>query len=213
MSSSITITCLIFPKHWSSLHQKTSPATVSPKGITVCLNLPTSVSNLVKMMKPHLAAGVNTFFLQSQSHYTCIHKLMHYVFRCLEIIWFPHNDFVGICRIQADSKLQISQCIFALNKHKAVYNRVAFVKWFQNSCFQHLINFLLESFFQVNWNWLTGGLLGCDIWIQLNVVWGTWEASNTIKYNRVALQNLLFTCYQLGNYLLSSDTVDSCFEH
>ena len=43
---------------------------------------------------------------------------MSYVIRCLELVWFPHDHFVEIYRFQADSKLQISQFVFALNKHK-----------------------------------------------------------------------------------------------
>ena len=48
MSSAMTITCLILPKHWSSLHWKTPLATVIPNGITVYLNLPMSALNVVK---------------------------------------------------------------------------------------------------------------------------------------------------------------------
>ena len=100
-------------------------------------------------MKAHLAVGANSL---SYNHNTCIHKQMSYVFRCLEMVWFPHNCFVEIFRIQADSKLHISMLVFALNKQETIYPWGSFMNWFQNSCFQHLIHFLLESFFQVNWN-------------------------------------------------------------
>ena len=128
---------------------------------------------------------------------------MSYIFRYLEMVEFPHNHFIQVCRIQADSKLQNSRLILPLNKHKAVYPWGCFMYWFQKSHFQHHIYFLLESFFQVNWNWSTRGFLFCNIWIQLNMIWEIWEASNSIKYIRVSVQNLLYACHQLGNYLLS----------
>ena len=67
-------------------------------------------------------AGANSLSYNHNTHNTCIHKKTSYVFRCLEMIWFPHNHFVQICRTQGDSKLQISRLIFPFNKHKAVYH-------------------------------------------------------------------------------------------
>ena len=115
---------------------------------------------------------------------------MSYVFRCLE--WYGSLTVVllRVCRIQARSKPQIFQLLFVLNKQKNYLLMGSFMNGFQNSPFQHLIYSLLESFFQVNWNWLTRGLLWQNIWIQMNKVWGAWEASNNIKYIRVSLQNL-----------------------
>ena len=129
---------------------------------------------------------------------------MGYIFRCLEMVGFMHNWFVKICRIQAYSQLYISKLIFTLNQHKAVYPWGCLMDRFQNSCFQHFIYFFLESFFQKNWNGSASSLLWCYTGIQLNVVWGTWEASKTIRYIRVALKNLVFACDQLGNYILLS---------
>ena len=48
---------------------------------------------------------------------------MSYILRCFEMVGFPHNCFIEIYRMQADSKLQITHHVFALNKHKAVYTR------------------------------------------------------------------------------------------
>ena len=132
------------------------------------------------------------FLAITYRHETCICKQMSYVFRCLEMVGFPQYHFIEVCRIQADSKLQVANLVFPLNKHKAVYPWGCFMYWLQNSCFQHFIYFLLESFFPVYWDWSTRGLLWCNIWIQLDVVWGTWKACNTLKYIWVCLHNLLF---------------------
>ena len=48
MLSAITITFFWCPKDWSSLHWKASLATVAPKGITVYLNLPSSMLKVVR---------------------------------------------------------------------------------------------------------------------------------------------------------------------
>ena len=50
MSSAIAITFFKCPKHWSSLHWKTYPAIVAPKGITLYLNLPSSVPFLLLLL-------------------------------------------------------------------------------------------------------------------------------------------------------------------
>ena len=114
-----------------------------------------------------------------------------------------------IGRIQAYSVLQIAK--FPSPSTKLFFHGVASWTGFKTPTFQHLIYFLLESFFQVNWNWSTRGLLWCHIWNQLNVVWGTWEASNIIKYIRKALQNLFFVT-NLGTTCCWLDTAYSFLE-
>ena len=71
MSSTITITCLILPKHWSSLCWKTSPATVIPNGITVCLNLSSSVLKAVR--KDEASSSSWCQYPLLQSHRDMIH--------------------------------------------------------------------------------------------------------------------------------------------
>ena len=112
---------------------------------------------------------------------------MSYVFRCLEMVGLMHNDFVEICMIQAYSKLQIVKLMFPLNKYKAVYPWCCIMDRFQNSNFQHLIYFLLESFFQVNWNWLKRGFALVS---HLDPI--------------ESLRNLFFTCDQPGSCMLLS---------
>ena len=101
------------------------------------------------------------FLTITNSHNTCIHKQMSYVFGCLEMIWFPHNHFVEICRIQADSKLQISQLVFALNKHEAVYHRVASWTGFRIPAF----NILSISCLKASFKWTGIGFDKGSAWL------------------------------------------------
>ena len=48
VSSAMTMTCLIIPKYWLSLHWNTSPTTVVPNGMTVYLNLSIPMLKVVK---------------------------------------------------------------------------------------------------------------------------------------------------------------------
>ena len=67
MSSAMTITFSIIPKHWSSLCWNTSPATVAPNGLTVYLNLPISVFKVVKSDEASSNFWCQYHFLQSHA--------------------------------------------------------------------------------------------------------------------------------------------------
>ena len=77
------------------------------------------------MMKPHQAAGANTPFAITHRHDTCICKQMSYVFRCLEMVGFPHYHFVEACRTQADSKLQVANLVFPSTSTNLLFHGVA----------------------------------------------------------------------------------------
>ena len=64
-----------------------------------------------------------------------------------------------------------------------------------------LIYFLFKCFFKVDRNWGVRSLLMGNTWINLYLIWRTWEATNPFKDIRVFMQNLFFTCNQHGNML------------
>ena len=125
---------------------------------------------------------------------------MGYISWGLEVIWFSHNCFIKIGQVKTNSKLEISLLILVLYPDRAVDLRSCLVHRLQNSCLLHLVNLLLESFFQMHRDWSTGGLLWCDTGIHLNMVWGTRKASNTIINIRIIGKNLFFACNVLGNH-------------
>ena len=68
------------------------------------------------------------------------------IFWGFEVKWFWHNCFIVIGWVKTYSKLEISLLILALYHYKAVDPRSSLV----HSCLQHLVNLLLESFFQMH---------------------------------------------------------------
>ena len=55
------------PKHWSSFHWKTSPATFAPNGITVYLNLTSSVLKVIRYEEALSSCWCQYPFLQTQT--------------------------------------------------------------------------------------------------------------------------------------------------
>ena len=53
-------------------------------------------------------------------------------------------------------------------------------------------------------NGVTRSLLGSNTWINLHMIWGTWEYANPFKDIEVSMQNLFFACDQLWSCALLS---------
>ena len=88
---------------------KTSPATVAPNGITVYMNLPSSVLKVVRNEEASSSCWCqNPFFTMTNSHYACICKQMSNVLMNFKMVWFPHDSFVQAGWVQANPKLQIT---------------------------------------------------------------------------------------------------------
>ena len=137
------MTCLILPKLWSTLCRKISPATLTQNGISVYLNLPSSVLKAVRKVEVSLSSWYQYPFLQSHTvHDACICKQMRYVIWCLEIIGFPHYCFIKIGGVPTDPKFQVAKFVLPLHKHKAVNPWSDFMYWLQNS---HFEKFLLSA--------------------------------------------------------------------
>ena len=187
MSSAITMTCLILTKHWSSMHWMTFPATVTPNGITVFPNLPSSVLKVVRKDVASSSYWCQYPSCNTHRHDTCICKQMNYVLRCLEMITSPHYHFIKIGGMQADSKLQVTSLVFPLNKHKAVNAWVASCTGIKTPTFSILWISCLKVPFKGTGIGLHGVCLG--VILESNCIWygGTWKVSNTLKYIWVAL--------------------------
>ena len=65
MSLAVIVKFLMWPKHSSSFHWNTSPATVIPNGMTVNLYLPISVLNIVRQEEASSSVWCQYPFLQS----------------------------------------------------------------------------------------------------------------------------------------------------
>ena len=76
---------------------------------------------------------------------------------------------------------QILKLVLPLNKHKTVDQWDSLKYWLQNSLFEHPVNLLLESFFQMHQDWSARCLLGSNTLIYMDMTWGSWKASNTLK--------------------------------
>ena len=158
------MTCLTLPKHCSSLHWKTSPATVAPNGITVYLNHPSSVLKVLRKNETSLSCWCQYPFLQS-----CTDMIHASANRwamssgVVEMIGFLHSHFIKVAGVQADSKLQVTSLVFPLNKHKAVNPWGGFMYWLQNPTFSILSFSCLKAFFKCTGICLQGVCLGVII--------------------------------------------------
>ena len=61
------------------------------------------------------------------------------------------------------------------------------------------ISFLNDSF-KMLWDWSTGGLLGCDTSIDLDMLWVMRNASNIITNIWISIRNVILACNKLWYY-------------
>ena len=135
ISSAVTITCLIIPKPWSSLHWKASPATVAPNGMTVYLNLPISVLKVVKNDEASSRFWYQYPFLQSHTVIMQVSASKWAISSgVLKVVWFSCNCLVQIGWVQANVQLQVTWFVLVFYKHKTINPRCSFMDWFKHSC-------------------------------------------------------------------------------
>ena len=139
---------------------------------------------------------------------------MSYVLRCLEMsagsLTITVLRFVGSKQILS-FKLPIFS--FPSTSTKLLIHGVASCTGFKTPAFSSLSISCLKACFKCTGTGLKGICLGVIFGSNLYVVWGTWKASNTLKYIWVPLYticSLLVT--NLGTSCCQSDTVAACFE-
>ena len=147
------------------------------------------------------------FLTITHRHDTGISKQISNVLWCFKVVWFPNYCFVYIGRVPADPKFQIAKLILPLNKHKTDNPWGGLMYWLQISCFEHLVNFLLESFLQLNQDWSTECPLEGNTLIYLDMIWGTWKASNTLKTSGWLCKICSLLVTNLGTSCFASGTV------
>ena len=112
-------------------------------------------------MKPHLVAGAKTL---SYNHEQSLNMHPQADELCLQVSWNGMAPSQSNCFLRFVGSNQILSFKFPSlslpSKSTKLFTWGCFINWFQNSHFQHLINFLLDSFFQVNWNRSTRVCLG-----------------------------------------------------
>ena len=62
---------------------------------------------------------------------------------------------------------------------------------FDDSGDKHFLNFLSKSLFEMNWDGSAGCLFGCNGWINMNMIWLTWESAYAREEFWVLFLNLL----------------------
>ena len=127
------------------------------------------------------------------SHYTRFCNQMCNVLQCFDMVRFCRYCFIEVGWIQTYAQFQASKLVFSLHKNKAVDPWCGLMHWLQDSCLQHLINFLLEALLNVNGYWVARCLFGRNAWVKLYTIWRTRKLANSFKHMRIVCQNLFFT--------------------
>ena len=102
--------------------------------------------------------------------------------------------------------------VFSFHKNKTVDPWCGLMHWFQDSCLEHLINFLLEALLKMNWYWVARCLFGGNAWVKLYTVRWTRKLASSFKHIRIVCKYLVFACYQLVYMLLLCHCCDLEFE-